>query len=229
MTAYPLQLLLFAKAPVPGRVKTRLCPPWTPEQAATIAAAAIADTVDVLSAAPATARTLVADGPLPAPPGWRRRDQRGNGLGERLAAAYADTALPGVAALLVGMDTPQVHRGHLVAAAHALADADAVLGPAQDGGWWALGLRDPAAAHVLAGVPMSTRETGARTRAALVGLGLRVAALPVLRDVDTAADAAEVAAACPSGRFARAVTTMVPAGTRADQTEADRWFVRLTL
>jgi rSAM/selenodomain-associated transferase 1 len=211
VTAPRLQLLLLAKTPVPGRVKTRLCPPCTPEQAAAIAAAMLADTVDVLTAAPAVRRTLVVDGDLAAPPGWHRHPQRGEGLGERLAAAYADTALPGVATLLVGMDTPQLRLGHLVAAGAALATAGAVLGPAEDGGWWALGLRDPAVADVLRGVPMSTSDTGAATRAALRRRGLDAATLPTLRDVDTAADAWTVAADCPHTRFARSVAAFVPA------------------
>ncbi|GAA2396534.1 TIGR04282 family arsenosugar biosynthesis glycosyltransferase [Dactylosporangium salmoneum] len=210
MTAARIQLVLLAKAPVPGRVKTRLCPPWTPVQAAALAAAAIADTVEALAAAPAAARTLVADGGLAAPPGWGRVPQRGDGLGERLAAAYADTARPGLATLLVGMDTPQLGVGHLVAAAAALAGADAVLGPAEDGGWWTLALRDPAAAAVLAAVPMSTPDTFERTRAALAGLGLRVAVTATLRDVDTAADAYAAAAARPDRRFARELSTLDP-------------------
>ncbi|GAA3244179.1 DUF2064 domain-containing protein [Dactylosporangium siamense] len=206
MTTPRVQLLLLAKTPVPGRVKTRLCPPCSPDQAATIAAAMLADTVDVLTAAPAAKRTLVVDGDLPAPPGWDRRPQRGDGLGERLAAAYADTALPGVATLLVGMDTPQLRIGHIVAACAALATAGAVLGPAEDGGWWALGLQDPAMARVLADVPMSTSDTGAATRAALSGL--QVATLPTLRDVDTAADAWAVIGDCPDSRFARSVAVL---------------------
>jgi len=204
-----MQVLLLAKAPVAGRVKTRLCPPWTPEQAATVAAAAIADTVAVLSEAPVEARTLVADGDLPAPYGWAVVPQRGDGLGERLAAAFADTARPGLSTLLVGMDTPQLNVGHVRAAADALARADAAIGPAEDGGWWGLALRDPSAAAVLRTVPMSTSDTGRLTVAALRGLGLRVAALPALRDVDTAADARAVAAACPRSRFARAVAVML--------------------
>ncbi|MFG2039315.1 DUF2064 domain-containing protein [Dactylosporangium sp. NPDC048998] len=216
MSVPRIQLLLLAKAPVPGRVKTRLCPPWTPAQAAALAAAAIADTVEVLSATPAVARTLVADGALPAPAGWGRREQRGDGLGPRLAAAYADTARPGVATLLVGMDTPQLSVGDLIAAGAALAGCDAVLGPAEDGGWWTLGLRDPAAAEVLAGVPMSTPQTFALTRAALRGRGLRVATAATLRDVDTAADATAAAAARPDGRFARALSTMDPSTSTVD-------------
>jgi hypothetical protein len=210
MSAPRIQLLLLAKAPVAGRVKTRLCPPWTPAQAAALAAAAIEDTAEVLTGTPAVRRTLVVDGDLDAPPGWGRVPQRGAGLGERLAAAYADTARPGVATLLVGMDTPQLSVGHLVTAAARLATEDAVLGPAEDGGWWLLGLRAPAAASVLADVPMSTPQTYALTGAALRSLGLTVAVAATLRDVDTAPDAFAAAEARPDSRFARQLSTMDP-------------------
>jgi rSAM/selenodomain-associated transferase 1 len=203
-------LLVLAKTPLPGRVKTRLCPPCTPEEAARVAAAALADTLDAVSAAPAGRRTLVVDGDHPAPRGWSRVPQRGGDLPSRLASAFADTALPGVPALLVGMDTPQLTAAVLADATGLLENADAVFGPAADGGWWALGLRDVAHAEALREIPTSTAETGALTLAALRERGLRVASLPVLRDVDTAADAIEVAAACPPGsRFAAAVPLLV--------------------
>ena len=196
------QLLLIAKAPVPGRVKTRLCPPCTPEQAAAVAAAALADTLAALSATPAVRRSLVVHGAYPAPPGWHVVPQRGDGLGERLANAFADTARPGVTTLLVGMDTPQL----------SLVDCPSgnALGLAEDGGWWALQLENPADASVLRAVPMSTADTGALTLAALQQRGLSMARLPVLRDVDTAEDAHAVAALCPGSRFARAVHVLVP-------------------
>jgi glycosyltransferase A (GT-A) superfamily protein (DUF2064 family) len=200
------QLLLIAKAPVPGRVKTRLCPPCTPEQAAAVAAAALADTIAVLSATPAVHRTLVVHGDYPAPTGWHMVPQRGDGLGERLANAFADTARPGVATLLVGMDTPQL----------SLVDCPPgnALGLAEDGGWWALQLENPADARVLRSVPMSTPDTGRLTLAGLRNIGLVVQTLPVLRDVDTAEDAHAVAALRPGSRFARAVHTMVPEPVR---------------
>ena len=206
-------LLVLAKTPAPGRVKTRLCPPCTPDQAAAVAAAALADTLATVTAAPAAARTLVVDGDHPAPAGWSRVAQRGGPLAERLAHAYADTHRPGIASLLVGMDTPQVTPALLEAAVHRLGadDTDAVLGAAEDGGWWALGLRDPAHADVLREVATSTPATGALTLAALRSRGLRVAPLPVLRDVDTAADAHAVARLCPGGsRFALTVPRLVP-------------------
>jgi glycosyltransferase A (GT-A) superfamily protein (DUF2064 family) len=206
-----VQLIVLAKTPVPGRVKTRLCPPWTPQQAAHVAAAALADTVDVVCATEAAGRVLVVEGDHPAPPGWSRAAQRGSSLGERIANAFIDTAAPGTASVLIGMDTPQVSADLLGAATRRLlADpGGAVLGPAEDGGWWALGLRDPADAEALRDVPTSTTETGVRTLAALRGRGLRPVNLPSLRDVDTAADARAVAALCPAGsRFAGTVAVL---------------------
>jgi rSAM/selenodomain-associated transferase 1 len=213
-----VQVLLIAKTPVPGRVKTRLCPPCTPEAAAAVAAAALADTVDAVSAASARHRVLVVDGDLAAPAGWDRVEQRGAGLGERLANAFADTRRDGVASLLIGMDTPQLRASLLDSAMAMLEGADTVLGPAEDGGWWALGLRDPAHAEVLRYIGTSTPTTGAETLAALRGRGLRVSTLSRLRDVDTAADAFAVATACdPASAFATAVEAHVrpPAGVPA--------------
>jgi rSAM/selenodomain-associated transferase 1 len=206
------QVLVLAKAPVAGRVKTRLCPPCTPDQAARIAAAALADTIDTVSATPAVLRTLVLDGEYPVPAGWARVRQRGTTLGERIAYAYADTRRPGVPAVLIGMDTPQVTPALLDSVARQLREMDAVLGLAVDGGWWALGLREPAHATVLREIPTSTATTGADTLAALRARRLRVALLPEMRDVDTAADAYAVAAECPPGsRFAVAVPELVAA------------------
>ena len=86
--------------------------------------------------------------------------------------------------------------------------AAAVLGPAADGGWWALGLRDPRLARVVADVPTSRDDTGERTLHALRAAGLRVGVLPELTDVDTAADAVAVARAAPWTRFAAAVAAL---------------------
>lgn len=211
-----VHLLVLAKAPVAGRVKTRLCPPFTPDQAAQLAEAALRDTLDAVAATPAVARTVVLDG---APGAWLPSTfavlpQRGDGLDERLAAAYDDgwTACP-APLLLVGMDTPQVTPALLTGAAAALlADGTgAVLGLADDGGWWAMGLRRPDASLLL-GVPMSTDRTGAVQSARLVEAGLRVHRLPALTDVDTADDARAVAEQCPSSRFAAALHALgVPA------------------
>lgn len=193
-------LLVIAKAPVPGRVKTRLCPPCTPEQAAALAQAALTDTLEAVAATPAARHVCVLDGPpgpwLPA--GFEVVAQRGDGLAARLASAFDDVAQP---ALLVGMDTPQLTPGLLAAGLRMLAAADAVIGLAPDGGYWAIGLRQPDRS-LFDGVPMSTAATGAAQLTRLEEAGLRVAHLPPLRDVDTIADARAVAAAAPGSRFA---------------------------
>jgi uncharacterized protein len=211
------QALVIAKAPVPGRVKTRLCPPCTPEQAARVAAAALADTIDAVTGSSARRRVLVVDGAHPCPPGWTLAAQRGGPLGERLANAFEDTAAAGPV-VLVGMDTPQLTAGHLDEAMRLLDEPvgpDAVLGPAVDGGWWLLGLRDPAEAVVLRDIVTSTPTTGAETASALARRGLRVGRLPTLRDVDHAGDAHAVAAQCERGsRFARTVAADVPGPAR---------------
>jgi glycosyltransferase A (GT-A) superfamily protein (DUF2064 family) len=203
------QVLVLAKTPVAGRVKTRLCPPCTPEQAARVAAAALADTLDTITAARAARRILVVEGDHPAPPGWGRLTQRGGPLGERLANAFADAAA--MPTVLVGMDTPQLRTDQLHEAFQLLGGAGAVLGHAVDGGWWLLGLRDPGDAIVLRDIVTSTPTTGAETESALLRRGLRVARVAALRDVDHAGDAHAVAAECaPDSRFARTVATEVP-------------------
>ena len=124
---------------------------------------------------------------------------------------HADTAAryPGLPVLQIGMDTPQVTTGSLIAAIAPVLDGrDAALGRAEDGGWWALGLADPRHARVLTRVPMSRDDTGERTHRALTGLGMRPARLAKLSDVDTMADARRVAAARPDGRFAEAVAVV---------------------
>jgi len=203
------QLLLIAKAPVPGRVKTRLCPPCTPDQAARVAAAALADTITALDATPAARRTIVLNGQYRQPPAWHTVRQYGTGLAHRLANALVDTALPRTASVLVGMDTPQLTPAHLDALTGGLADHGAVLGPAEDGGWWGLALRDPFHADALRDVPMSTPDTAQWTVKALRERGVRVGFGPVLRDVDTAADAWAVADDC-AGEFPAAVRQNVP-------------------
>ena len=194
-------LVVIAKEPVPGRSKTRLCPPCSPAEAAAVAEAALADTLAAVAIAPARARILALEGAPGSwlPPGFEVVAQRGDGLGERLAAAIADAGGP---ALVVGMDTPQLTPGLLTRAAARLSSADAVIGPAADGGYWAIGLREANAA-VFERVPMSSSRTGAAQRRRLRELGLAVAELEPVRDVDTIADARAVARAFPGTAFAR--------------------------
>jgi rSAM/selenodomain-associated transferase 1 len=206
-------LIVIAKAPHPGRVKTRLCPPCTPEQAAALAEAALRDTLAAVAATPADRHVLVLEGPAGAwlPAGFELHRQRGDGLGERLAAAFADIGGP---ALLVGMDTPQLTPALISTGLDELGRADAVLGRSTDGGYWAIGLRAPNA-RVFDGVPMSREHTGAIQLARLRELGLRVAELGELRDVDTVADARAVATAAPHTRFASTMARLERAGAAA--------------
>lgn len=210
-----VHLLVIAKSPVPGAVKTRLSPPYSLEQAAELAAAALADTLAAVAATPAVARTIALAGPplVDVPAGFALVAQRGDGLDERLAAAFDDAAAlaPDVPILLVGMDTPQVTPVLLSLAAQRLLEpgTDAVLGLAVDGGWWALGLRRPDP-RALLGVAMSTDHTGMLQHQRLQQRGLSMAMLDVLDDVDTADDAVRVAAQAPHTRFAEIVRTITP-------------------
>ncbi len=212
-TKGPATLLVIAKEPVPGHAKTRLIGPYTPHDAATIAQAALSDTLDVVCASPARRRVLVLDGnPGPwVPPGVAVVPQAEGGLDERLAAAFDACDGP---TLLIGMDTPQVTPRLLAPAL--TPDAwdspyDAWFGAATDGGFWALGMAEPAP-ELVRGVAMSTPDTGAIQRQQLVGAGLRVHDLPRLRDVDTAQDADVVADATPGGRFATEVARLTRVG-----------------
>jgi hypothetical protein len=203
-------VLVVAKSPVPGLAKTRLCPPATPHQAADIAAAALLDTLDAVHDVPDSTTVVAFTGDLAqaARAAELKRSlsrftlihQRGEGFADRLANAHQDVAALGMPVLQIGMDTPQVTSELLTDAASLLDDVDAVLGSAADGGWWALGLRDPLQASGLRDVPMSQSDTGARTYQALSHL--RIARLPVLSDVDTMTDALLVAGQVPGGRFA---------------------------
>jgi uncharacterized protein len=201
---------VIAKECRPGRVKTRLTPPFTPEQAAALAAAALEDTLEVVAALPVSRRVLYFDGDE-VPQAARAFDvlaQSSGGLDERLAHLFDAMDEP---TLLVGMDTPQLRAEHVDAALRVGepgepgepgGSADAWLGPAADGGFWALAMREPDGA-LIRGVPMSQDDTGRRQLERLESAGLVVGLLGELTDVDTAASAASVALDAPGTRFAR--------------------------
>ena len=209
-----MKILVVAKSPEPGRVKTRLCPPLTPVQAAEVAQAALADTLDAVRSSAANECVIALDGrPGPwLPEGFTVIAQRGTTFAERLAAAWADCGGP---AVQIGMDTPQVTSALLDDALETLADNDSVLGLARDGGWWALGLHTPHES-AFAGVPMSHRTTSLHQRRVLRTLGLHPALLAPLVDVDTWDDAVSVAAAVPGGRFGRLVHDLDRRATSSD-------------
>ncbi|TCO42490.1 glycosyltransferase A (GT-A) superfamily protein (DUF2064 family) [Kribbella antiqua] len=193
-------VIVIAKEPLPGKVKTRLQTEFTPDEAAALARASLADTLAAVRKTPVPRHVLALDGMAGPwlPDGFCVIAQHGNGLDERLAAAFED-AYDGSPMLLIGMDTPQVTPALLGAdwSGH-----DAVLGLTEDGGYWCLGLREPDR-RALVGVPMSTEYTGAAQLARLELLGYRVKLLPTLRDMDTPEDAAAIAAGFPHLRMSR--------------------------
>src|SRR6266849_3573480 len=165
----------MAKSPRPGRVKTRLCPPCTPGEAAAVATAALADNLDAVAACGAARKVLALDGdPGPwLPPGFEVIPQRGSTFSRRLTKAWSDTGGPG---LQIGMDTPQVTAAELDAL---LARLDtgarpAVLGCALDGGWWVIGWRAADPRSVFAGIPLSAPTIGLAQEIRLLGLGFNL-------------------------------------------------------
>lgn len=200
-------VLVVAKAPLAGRVKTRLCPPCSPAEAAAVAQAALADTLDAVARCAAARKVIALDGePGPwLPPGFEVVPQRGNGLAERLAAAWFDTGGPGVQ---IGMDTPQLEASDLDRLLTLVTERSAVLGPAADGGWWAIGLPRGIAAAAFHGVPMSSSVTGQSQRRRLEQLGLTVTVVEELIDIDTIDDLLAVAAAAPHIRTAEVLRAL---------------------
>ncbi len=201
-------LVLIAKEPLPGRAKTRLHPPLSLEQAALLAAAAIDDTIAAIAPLPASRRVLLFDGErIPeAARAYELVRQVDGPLDERLAALFEASTGP---TILIGMDTPQLRPADLAAAFAWPDDIDAWLGPASDGGYWAIGMREPRG-DLIRGIPMSRDDTGARQLGRLTGAGLRVGMLPSLTDIDTFAAAQEVARLAPATAFARLLRTFDP-------------------
>ena len=206
----PPTALVVAKAPVPGLAKTRIAADIGPDAAADLAAAALLDTLDtavgsgmtvVVALTGALEQAARADELRAFLAGLVVVPQVGDTFGERLARAHLD-ANQGDGVVQVGMDSPQLRADDLTEAANRLDDHASVLGPAEDGGWWLLGVRRGSDASALATVEMSTSTTGQHTREVIPG---PTALLRTLRDVDTWADARAVAEEVPGSRFAAAV------------------------
>lgn len=181
-------LVVMVKLPVAGRVKTRLGREIGMVPAAWWARHRIGrigrDLTDrrwrlVLAVAPDAAVPSAALPPLP------RLAQGSGDLGDRMARVFR--ALPGPV-LIVGADIPGITRGHVAAGFRALGAHDAVIGPAPDGGYWAIGLKQRRALPpgLFAGVRWSSEHAFRDTLVTLSGL--RTAFLPELADVDCAAD-----------------------------------------
>ena len=200
-------VVVFAKRPAPGAVKTRMCPPLTPEQAAALYAAMLDDVLATTAAAAAVAGAATwlavhppdAAGELAARyPGFHAVPQCGADLAQRMERAVASAAAAGFARILLrGSDNPALPGAAIAEGLAALGDADLAVGPDRDGGYGWIALRGPAPG--LFDHPMSTPSVLADTLARAAALGLRVRTLASHFDLDTAADLAWLAAARSRG------------------------------
>gem|GEM_PF-145038 len=189
-------LVVFAKQPVPGRVKTRLCPPFTAEQAASFYAAMLDDVLEVsqraaqelgLAAVLAVHPAESCAGFRARAPAYRVLAQRGVDLAERLDDAVARLAAEGVTPLLVrGSDSPLLDAALLAEAVATLQHSDLVLCPDPDGGYSLIGLGKPAPG--LLRHPMSTANVLRDTLSGARALGLRTVLLPARFDIDVVED-----------------------------------------
>jgi len=198
--------VIFAKRPEPGQVKTRLCPPFTPEQAAAFYGCMLEDVLEtsVRAAAALGLEAVLAVHPpeaastLPAPPGLRREPQQGADLGARMEHALASELARGRRPVLLrGSDSPTLGVETLAAALDALSSKDLVICPDRDGGYNLVGLTRPAPG--LFSHPMSTGAVLADTLGKAQLCGLTHVLLPAGFDVDSAADLALLAAARERG------------------------------
>ena len=199
MTPRPV-IIVMVKAPVPGTVKTRLVPPLTAKSAAALAAALVQDTV---RSARQIAEVLVAYSPADGnillgsllPDGLHWTAQRGGDLGERMGTAMADAAVAGFSPLIViGTDSPTLPLEQIAEAIQALqADtgADVVFGPAEDGGYYLVGARQPHPG-LFGNVAWGTEAALTQTAANADRLNLRCHLLPTWYDVDTGEDLARL-------------------------------------
>lgn len=185
---------VMAKAPRAGEVKTRLCPPLSPAQAAALANALLLDAVEQVrsleAATPAMAYAPAEARPLfeALAPDFALVPQRGADLGARLAHVFDDLLALGVTgAIVIGSDAPTLPRAVLDAALGRIGTVDLVLGPSADGGYYLIGLREPRP-ELFADIAWSTATVFEATLARARARGLRTAILPTWFDVDTGED-----------------------------------------
>lgn len=194
-------LVVFAKAPIPGQVKTRLCPPLTPGEAATLHGSFVLDTLERTKAAVAKLKlpldrylacapssTLVFFKIMEERQGVKLLDQVGDDLGARMNQAFETIFANGhQRVLIVGTDVPALPLDHYKQALTLLETNDLVLGPALDGGYFLIGLKQTAP-DLFTEIPWSTDRVLALTQEKAANLGLKTALLPPWRDVDTIED-----------------------------------------
>jgi uncharacterized protein len=195
-------LVVIGKAPEPGRTKTRLCPPLTPDQAAELYSAFLRDTVETASSLRWDRVTVI----FPPSAGARSQlrkllaagvhlmPQPGTGLGEALAGAFVRHAADGFGrVVLVGSDNPTLPASLMEVAGDTLDSHDLVIGPTSDGGYYLIGMDRPHRAvfeRITWSTPLVYGETIERAGEA----GLTVAALQAWDDVDTFDDVTRLAA-----------------------------------
>ncbi len=190
-------LAVFAKRPIPGEVKTRLTPALSPQQAAGIYWAMVQDTWALVSELANVEPYLFVDWPWE---GFKMLAadrlvaiQQGSDLGDRMYSCLqlltehnfrSSTEHNFRSSVVIGTDSPTLPRGHIQAAFDLLeANDDAVLGPAEDGGYYLVGCRRPHP-KMFNGVSWSSRQTLAQTRSAFDAAGYRTHLTPLWRDVD---------------------------------------------
>lgn len=184
---------VFARAPIPGQVKTRLVPALGAQGAANLYAQLLERMLDVARAAPVDSRVLWVDTATSLPwfastAGFELAVQANADLGTRMAGACASMLAAHAAALVVGSDLADVTAADIALAVHWLStDADVVLGPVADGGYWLLGVRGTCP-PLFDGIDWSTPAVYAQTVARLAALGADWRALPLRHDVDEQED-----------------------------------------
>ena len=209
LTPQRTAVVIFAKAPIPGLVKTRLCPPLTPDEAATLHGSFILDALERTKAAVAQLK-LPIDRYLACAPsathvffkimeerqGVKLIDQVGDDLGARMNQAFQTLfAQRYRQVLLVGTDVPTLPLDHFKQALTALEPHDLVLGPALDGGYYLIGLKRPAP-ELFADIPWSTDQVLRRTQEKAATIGFKASLIEPWRDVDTLADLEALIEAC---------------------------------
>lgn len=201
VSALSTALTIFAKAPIPGQVKTRLCPPLTPDEAATLHGSFVLDVLERTKTAAVKLKLPVERYMACAPSAThvffkimeerqsvKLFDQVGEDLGARMFQAFDMLFTRGYQrALIIGTDSPTLPFDHFKQALTALDEHDLVLGPAHDGGYYLIGLKR-AIPELFTGIPWSTDQVLRRTQEQAATIGLKVALLPPWHDVDTLAD-----------------------------------------
>lgn len=237
-------MAVVAKAPLPGRSKTRLCPPLLPEQAAALSGAFLQDMCAVVldaaetvamdlfvAYAPATAEAAAALTPH-LPRAARRMVATGDSVAEPGVSGFGRVLLETMrglfemgygAACVLNSDSPTLPAEHLAWAALALsAPETAVLGPTDDGGYYLLGLTRPEAT-MFADIAWSTGSVAEATRLRAVAAGLRVMTLPAWNDVDDAAGLTALRRELAGGATAPATRAALARLGLWDATHLESW------